>query len=453
MYSKLNPGSPSSVMSHDKTWLPVYPPSDCGQKPDLPSLLREPFWNSLPSHPAYSLSTHIIPAAFLRSTPEIDLPVPPHPSANKETRYKHVQAGVERLLELRREESLRTQQVDSPPSFERRLWICFNRYVRKDLSSKIRPKKGLTLICAHANGFNKETWEPMIYHLLSFPGGQDIEEIWAWEAIQHGDSGLLNRGKLSSLFHWFDGVRDMLNFIIHFMPSTTTASLPVHLPRISTEESARRLREGLSERTLIGVGHSLGGCITARACLAYPKLYSAIILIDPVIVSLSEPTLPEVVQKLASGALGRRASWPSKNKAHDSLSRSAFFRSWDSDALGLYVECGMYHDSLSSEYKLKLDPVNEATVFTDSTTGCGEMWDRMHELDDKVEIKWIMPGDYNGMLSRASTIERVKLRPANCLQVAIPGSGHLIVQEKPRELAAEIANFLFPKYAGKKAML
>jgi len=64
--------------------------------------------------------------------------------------------------------------------------------------------------------------------------------------------------------------------------------------------------------------------------------------------------------------------------------------------LRLFVECGTYCDSKSSEYKLKLDVINEATVFTDTITGCGDMWSRMHEIDKNVEIRWIMPGDYDG---------------------------------------------------------
>ncbi|THU96752.1 alpha/beta-hydrolase [Dendrothele bispora CBS 962.96] len=443
-------------MNDDSVWLPIHPPPEVPglPKPDLPSPQRKPFWEALPSHPPYTLSTHIVPAALLRSTPEIELPSPPHATVVKETREKRVQEGVRKLWELRREDTERRKHVKEQPVFERRMWICLNRYVRKDLDSRTGRggRKGLTLCYAHANGFNKETWEPTIYHLLCSPAGQDIDEIWGWEAIQHGDSGLLNRGKLKSLFHWFDGTRDLLNFLIYFMPSTAATTLPVHLPRVPPEESARRLRDGFTERTLIGVGHSIGGCLTARACLAYPQFYSALILIDPVIIPLFEPILREVLNGLALGAFGRRASWSSRKEAFDSLSRSQSFRVWHPDVLKLFVECGTFYDPATSEYKLKLDVVNEATVFTDTITGCGDMWNRMHEIDEKVEIRWIMPGDYDGLVNRKCTLKRVGLRPANSSHVTIPGCGHLVTQEKPKELGIEIGNFI-SKYSRKKAML
>ncbi|KAF5355440.1 hypothetical protein D9758_006398 [Tetrapyrgos nigripes] len=452
-------------MNDDSVWLPIYPPPENPSfpKPDLPSPPREPFWKSLSSHPAYSLSTHIIPAAFLRSTPEIDLPCPPHSCEGKKTRQNSIREGVDRLWELRRKENDRRLQLGAPIKFERRLWLCLNRYVRKDVNSKNRRHKGLTLFCAHANGFNKETWEPMIYHLLSSPAGNDIEEIWVWESIQHGDSGLLNAGRLSSLFHWFDGTRDLLNFLIYFLPTTITATLPVHLPRVPPEESTRRLQRGLSRRTLIAVGHSLGGSLISRACLSYPQFFSALALVDPVIIPLSEPILWKVLDGMATGAFGRRTSWPSRESAYTSLAISPFFKPWHPDVLRLYVEGGLYPTSPSPspcscfsgspvEYKLKLDAITEATVFTDTITGCADIWDRFHEIDENIEIKWIMPGDYDGLVNRKSTKERVNLRPANSSHVTIPGCGHLIAQEKPKELAEEIANFV-TKYAEKKAKL
>jgi len=144
-------------MNDDSVWLPIYPPPEEGQqKPGLPSPQRQPFWSTFPSHPAFTLSTHIIPAAFLRSSPEIDLPTPPDASLSKKTRQQHLEMGVMRLWELRREDNYRRGQENVQTSFERRLWICLNRYVRRNLESGIRRRKGLTLCCAHANGFNKE---------------------------------------------------------------------------------------------------------------------------------------------------------------------------------------------------------------------------------------------------------------------------------------------------------
>lgn len=45
----------------------------------------------------------------------------------------------------------------------------------------------------------------MLLHLLSNLGEEDpiIDEVWSWDAANHGDSALLNKEKLSSLCNLF----------------------------------------------------------------------------------------------------------------------------------------------------------------------------------------------------------------------------------------------------------
>lgn len=116
--------------------------------------------------------------------------------------------------------------------------------------------------------------------LVKSPAGRDIEEIWTWESVDTGDSALLNSGKLNQLCEflntinpsrtandwieiaadWYDGARDMIHFLLHYMPSRILSDeLPVHLPRISAAEFEDRGHQGFSERQIIGIGHSYGG--------------------------------------------------------------------------------------------------------------------------------------------------------------------------------------------------
>ena len=61
---------------------------------------------------------------------------------------------------------------------------------------------------------------------------------------------------------WTDDARDILNFLVHYLPPSSTAlSLPTHLHRVSGEESERRKSNGFRNRTLIAGGSSYGGCI------------------------------------------------------------------------------------------------------------------------------------------------------------------------------------------------
>lgn len=42
-------------------------------------------------------------------------------------------------------------------------------------------------------------WESVLAVLLSSPAGRIIDEVWAWESVQHGDAALINAGNLSAV--------------------------------------------------------------------------------------------------------------------------------------------------------------------------------------------------------------------------------------------------------------
>jgi hypothetical protein len=49
--------------------------------------------------------------------------------------------------------------------------------------------------------FSNKLWEPTLKHLISLSEAKDsevfIEEAWAYDSVQHGDSGLVNAAKLN----------------------------------------------------------------------------------------------------------------------------------------------------------------------------------------------------------------------------------------------------------------
>lgn len=144
------PGAPVELGS-------VYPPPPealPSPLPHLPSAQRKPIWDG-DSRIPYSLTTHIVPTAYLREDEDIELPEMPLPApssrsrsaaSSKEERKSFVAKAEEKLREIRRgyEDSGRKAQ-------QKVLWLCLNRYVRTSKS-----KGGYTLFFAHANGFHKE---------------------------------------------------------------------------------------------------------------------------------------------------------------------------------------------------------------------------------------------------------------------------------------------------------
>jgi len=122
--------------------LPAFPPPEPLDRPALPTPARlKPAFDA-----PYTLSTHLFPAAYLRSTrPEPEPPLP-HPNATKEERKQHWVDTQQLLKDLR--------TATDTDGYPRVLWNCANRYVKNGLNESNRT--GVTLFVAHANGFPKE---------------------------------------------------------------------------------------------------------------------------------------------------------------------------------------------------------------------------------------------------------------------------------------------------------
>ncbi|KAH9474764.1 Abhydrolase domain-containing protein mpaH [Psilocybe cubensis] len=453
--------------------LPVYPPTEPlpHPLPSLPSPPRQPNFSA-----PYTLTTHLFPACYLRSTRPAPVPTPPSPSLSKDERKQF-------LKETRKElDRLRTfKETDGYP---RVLWNCVNRYVKNGLNEK-QANAGVTLFFAHANGFPKEIFEPTLAHLLSSPAAAVIDEVWVWESIQHGDAALINAPSASGLFDWQDNGRDISNFLLYFMPSSSTAStLPTHLPRVSTECTATRARSGFASRNLIAIGHSYGGCTSALAAILYPSLFKALYLIDPVILSPTPPPpLPAGTTPsgdLALGALSRRDGWESREEALASFSQNPFFKAWDPEVLKIYIECGTHfveQESGKRTLRLKMPGVQEAVVFVEVHTekevfhllGSGgfeglsssekeapDSSQKKKKTIDDIPIRWCVPGKPGARELRdevGGTQQRVWLRSMRShwtgrgrgvrdTNVRILGGGHLIPQEAPKELADDLGEYI-----------
>ncbi len=82
-----------------------------------------------------------------------------------------------------------------------------------------------------------------------------------------------------------------------------------------------------------------------------------------------------------------------RDEARSQLLQSPFFQRWHPDVLTAYIEHGMY-ETADGNIALKMSPVHETVLFSDTWTGGEEAWVRMHrgELDESIEIRWIFPG-------------------------------------------------------------
>ena len=90
-------------------------------------------------------------------------------------------------------------------------------------------------------------------------------------------------------------------------------------------------------RPLIGIGHSMGGANLVQLSLMHPRLFSTLVLIDPVIAPA--PSNGNWIPAKASA--GRRDRWPSRAAAAQSFKKSKFYSVWDPRVLDLWIKYGL----------------------------------------------------------------------------------------------------------------
>ncbi|KAI6142773.1 hypothetical protein BKA82DRAFT_3984617, partial [Pisolithus tinctorius] len=229
------------------------------------------------------------------------------------------------------------------------LWNCVNRYVHVYRRDTLQT--GLTLFLVPATGFPKEMNMETMLRLLDLTSGLLVDEVWSWEAVNHGDSALVNVESLSGIFDWHDNARDIANFLLNYLPEEATpASLLTCLARVPEATSDARKELGYHCRRLVVVGHSFGGICAAKtlAALNFLKFFSSLILVDLIILAEKTRTVEEAV-RFAVNAFTRRMFWSSHEDALHQFKQSPFFASWHPEVLKTYVDHGLTVDSNSCD--------------------------------------------------------------------------------------------------------
>ncbi|OAA70252.1 hypothetical protein ISF_02226 [Cordyceps fumosorosea ARSEF 2679] len=199
------------------------------------------------------------------------------------------------------------------------------------------PQKGdLSIIGAHANGFPKELYEPLWEELVKelSSKGVRVGSIWIADCAWQGQSGILNKAKLGDDPGWFDYSRDMLQLINHFRPP----------------------------RPLLGVGHSFGACALVKLSLFHPRLFSGLVLVDPVIATHHPSFLAAYLQPPTMSAR-RRDLWPSRAAAAAALRRSPFYQTWDPRVFDRWIAHGLT-PTTEGEGEVTLTTTKHQEVFT-----------------------------------------------------------------------------------------
>ena len=94
------------------------------------------------------------------------------------------------------------------------------------------------------------------------------------------------------------------------------------------------------KRPLIGVGHSMGGNNLVNLSIMHPRLFTTLIMIDPVIQRRIFAAGNGIYSPAKASTL-RREIWPSREEAAKKLKRSKFYQKWDPRVLDLWLKYGL----------------------------------------------------------------------------------------------------------------
>lgn len=290
----------------------------------------------------------------------------------------------------------------------------------------------ITIIVTHGNGFHKELYEPFFDELLDLTRnsiGFRIRSIWALDAANEGASGVLNEKDLGEDPCWNDYCRDVEQMVNHF-----SALMPA--PRF-------------------GIGHSMGGQCIFECALRNPGLFTAIIGIDPIILSKEEDVFDIRLHPIFA-SVRRRDIWPSLEEAESFFRSRPFYKTWDSRVLDAQIKYGLR--SLPTHiYPTPPHPPNGVTLATNkhqevfqflrphtsnpNLLGRPEPHRTFRNLPDiKIPILYVYGGKSQAT-KHAMTAEKKKQNP-HAEEVTVEEAGHTIPQEMPRECALAIVGFL-----------
>jgi pimeloyl-ACP methyl ester carboxylesterase len=208
---------------------------------------------------------------------------------------------------------------------------------------------------------------------------------------------------------------------------------------------AEDLRDTLERRGLrgiIGAGHSLGGVTSLLAAADDPGLFSAVVAIDPLVLTGLHSVIWGAMKKLGlgdrlslvRGALRRRAHWPDRRTIREAYRQRKVFRDWQPAVLEHYLESGFVADS-GGGLELRYPRDWEAAIFRAAPHN---VWPKLRQIT--VPVLFIQ-GAHSDTFTDAARL-RVKKEMPDARVVVVPGAGHFVAMEKPTEVGKIMMDFL-----------
>jgi len=295
------------------------------------------------------------------------------------------------------------------------LFIVANRFSGSKDSKRV-------LFFNHATGFCKEVWNPLIEELRK-QGNTD--EIVTIDQANHGDSAILNHGKLPNEPQNNDG---------KWSPFSWNWN-GEHVVGVLNQLYPKEIRK---TKKIYGIGHSGGGAAILLAQIFQPGLFDGLIPIEPIVMpkALTGPN----GRSLAASK--RRRYFSSREEVYNSFISKKLFEGCEPRAVKAYTENGFrdvdarFGDTEKTGVTLKCDPKQEEATFLGSNKT--DIFERISEI--KVPAYFL-----RGTLEDAISEEIIKhalISIKGSTAKNIEGTGHLLTFQKCALIAREINDWI-----------
>jgi len=273
------------------------------------------------------------------------------------------------------------------------------------LGAEVQPRT--LLVCAHANGFCKEMWQP-IWDRLSLR--QDLGEViaLALDLPGHGSSAK------------FD----------------TPLNLEVFGSAVLSAMDDFRATKGSEELKfdfVVGLGHSIGSTSLLYAEDLRPAAFSSLCLIEPILIK-PRPS-PMRTNPLAEATLKRRCTFASRQEAFDNYTGKGAYKHWQPEQLRLFVDSALVANA-DGRVQLKCDPEQEAEVYVAPTP----IIERVSSIMCPVTVLNASPS--NGHVPAERALENFRnFGNPRALEI-LPNCTHFMPMEIPDIVANRVAGHL-----------
>ncbi len=218
----------------------------------------------------------------------------------------------------------------------------------------------------------------------------------------------------------------------HRMPHETDKSIGWE----TLADDVYQLLKALNVYNAYLVGHSMGGAVTTLVNSLFSLPAEKMVLIEPIYLpkEIYGVVIPAEAHPLASKAIKRGNGWKNVDECREYFLLKPFFQTWDKEMFELYLSYGLVENG-NGGLKLYCSPEKEAALFL----GCSQRdpWPLLPEVTCPVLV---LEGETSENKQFLDLVKTTKLFE-NGSYMEIPGTGHLVPMEKPKETLQIIDDF------------